>query len=198
VLIWNAAEHNDDENTRWCWLRAVEWINWPIFLSSSIVPLLLLFWKWQIVALILVGCNWTWYLLVVRRGRFVSVFLADIGVYAVKAKWVICPVVAAYFYYHGQTTASLISLLWPLFPFVAMIPGANLVALLVMPPSPIRPVQDRFMMALGYVPNYPIASTLASDRLRDLGCFERIREATESEGSQNATTKPPEPKQGRT
>jgi hypothetical protein len=152
--MWNAAEHNDDENTRWCWLRAVEWINWPIFLSSSIVPLALLCWDWQIVALILVVCNWLWHFFVGRGGRFVSPRLANLGSYIVTAKWGICPVVAAYLYYRGQTTVSVIALLWPLFPYVVMIPGVNLVALLVMPPAPVRPVQDRFMMALGYVPNY--------------------------------------------
>jgi hypothetical protein len=72
----------------------------------------------------------------------------------VKTKWIICPLVAIYLYYRGETAASMISLLWPIFPYVTMIPGVNLVALLVMPPAPVRPVQDRFMMALGYVPNY--------------------------------------------
>src|SRR5438128_12324568 len=79
VLIWDAAEHNDDENARWCWLRAVEWINWPIFLSSSIVPLSLLFWKWQSVAPILAVCNWLWHFFVGRRGRFVSIRLGNFG-----------------------------------------------------------------------------------------------------------------------
>jgi len=149
MLIWSAAEHTDDENTRWCWLRAVEWIHWPMFLSSSLVPVTLLFQPWQTVGLILLIGNWLWYFIAGKRGRFVNVPLAQIGVYVVKGKWLISPVVAGYFFYHDENTPALIALLWPLFPFVAMIPGVNLVALLANPPAAIRPVQDRFMMALG-------------------------------------------------
>ena len=121
LLTWNPFEHTDDENTRWCWLRAMEWRNWPIFLSPSLVPIMWLFWNWQIVALVLVVCNWMWYFIVGRRGRFVSVPLANIGVFIVKAKWIVCPMAAVYFYYNGMIVESIISLLWPLFPYAAMI-----------------------------------------------------------------------------
>ena len=150
ILSWNAAEHTNDENNRWCWLRAVEWINWPIFLSSSTVPLLLLFCDWQTVVLGLLICNWAWYFLIGKHGKIVSVFFANIGALFVAAKWVICPLVAAYFYFHDQSTKALISLLWPIFPYIVLLPVINLVFMLIMPPAPIRPVQDRFMMALGY------------------------------------------------
>lgn len=85
-MMWNAATHSGDENTRWCWLRAVEWVNWPIFLSPSIVPVMLFFWKWQIVVIVLLVCNWFWHFLVGRRGRFVSVLLANIGTY-IGRRW---------------------------------------------------------------------------------------------------------------
>ena len=159
--------YTDDEITQWCWLRAAEWINWPMFLSPSLVPVMLFFWEWQIVALILVICNWLWYFIAGRSGRFVSVTVANAGVYIVMAKWLVCPAAALYFYNNGQTTEALISLLWPLFPYVAMIPPLNLIGILVMPPAPIRPVQDRFMMALGYAPNYPSREEALAAKLRD-------------------------------
>jgi len=149
-LSWDAAKHNDEENNRWCWLRAVEWINWPIFLSSSTVPLLLLCFDWQSVAVGLLLCNWAWYFLIGKHGRNVSVPLANMGALIVAAKWIICPLTAAYFYFHGQTNKAFISLLWPLFPFIVVVPVVNLFAMLIMPSAPIRPVQDRFMRALGY------------------------------------------------
>jgi hypothetical protein len=47
--VWNPSEHSDDENLRFCWLRAVEWGNWPTFISQPVVPIAILFWSWKIV-----------------------------------------------------------------------------------------------------------------------------------------------------
>lgn len=154
MFTWNPAAHSDDDNTRWCWLRAVEWINWPLFLSQSLVPVFLLFWPWPQVIGGTIVCNWVWYFLVGRRGAFISVPLAGVGPFITRLKWLVCPGFAVYFYFQGQADDCWIALLWPLVvgtPVIAVIPVVNILAVILMPPAPIRPIQDRFMMALGYV-----------------------------------------------
>ena len=42
-MLWKTAEHTEEENKRWCWLRACEWGQWPLFVSQPIIPPLLLF-----------------------------------------------------------------------------------------------------------------------------------------------------------
>lgn len=40
-MLWNPHENSDQENLRWCWLRAVEWGKWPLFVSQPLLPLML-------------------------------------------------------------------------------------------------------------------------------------------------------------
>ena len=37
-LVWNPADHSDQDNLTWSFLRAVEWGRWPIFLSQPVAP----------------------------------------------------------------------------------------------------------------------------------------------------------------
>jgi len=49
-----------DELTRLCWLRAVEWLAWPAFLSQPLLPILYIFYSIYMVwiAVFLVGLLW--------------------------------------------------------------------------------------------------------------------------------------------
>ena len=40
--MWNPSEHTKEENTKWSWLRAIEWGQWPLFMSQIFAPLLLI------------------------------------------------------------------------------------------------------------------------------------------------------------
>lgn len=107
-----------EENSRVALLRGIEWGNWPLFLSQSIAPLLLLVLQWPIVLALVIVANILWSLI---RYRFMSVIAANIGMYIVHLKWFICPGAAAYLYLHNQTASALFALFWPF--IVIIIPG---------------------------------------------------------------------------
>jgi hypothetical protein len=135
--MWNPAEHSDDENLRWCWLRAVEWGAWPIFLSQPIAPLLFLFLPWWFVILVLTGLNTIWSLFI--KHRLVVPALAYWGSWFVRLKWIVCPV-ACYLLWHAGTKAvALLALFWPL--AVALMPRGT---------TQIGVIQKMFMHCLGY------------------------------------------------
>jgi len=48
-------------NLRWAWLRAVEWINWPSFITQPVVPVVLYFfdWWWMVLAVVALGYVWS-------------------------------------------------------------------------------------------------------------------------------------------
>jgi hypothetical protein len=147
-MLWNAHENTDDENLRWCWLRAVEWGKWPLFVSQPLLPLMLFVWSWKQAVLIVLVCNLVWRFAVTYN--FVSVTLAYCGAVFVRLKWVVCPVCGYYFYSTGDHVNGLIALLWPVIILtVLIIPGVNF---LLSPTHQIGVVQKRFMMKLGYEP----------------------------------------------
>lgn len=68
--MWHPEEHCDEDNLRWCKLRAVEWGVLPSFLAQAVVPVLLLEWPlWKILlGVLLADVLWA-----AVRYRFVSV-----------------------------------------------------------------------------------------------------------------------------
>jgi hypothetical protein len=140
LMIWNPTKHSDEENLKWCWLRAVEWGRWPIFLSQVIAPPLLIFLSWKYVVLGFVAGNIAWALLV--RYRFVNVALAYIGCVVVLFRWVTWPVATAYMFFVGISPECWVSLAWPLLIYLL---GA-------FTPVQIGRIQGRFMRSLGYEP----------------------------------------------
>lgn len=143
-MTWQPTEHSNDDNLRWCWLRAVEWGRWPIFLSQPVAPILLLWFPWTYVISGTVVLNILWALFV--RYRFISVFVADAGAMFVLLKWISWPVaVALLFLWHHQPEAW-IAAFWPLLIFVL---GA-------FPTTRIGRIQTMFMRALGYEPTEQI------------------------------------------
>jgi hypothetical protein len=143
-MLW--IEKSDDDNLRWCWLRAVEWGRWPLFISQSLLPLMLFVCSWKIAILIVLTCNLAWRFVV--NSHFISVFLAFIGPLIVRLKWLVCPLCGYYFYSHGNKASAFIALSWPILMTVGM---------RIIPPSlPMIPavqtgmIQKMFMGALGY------------------------------------------------
>lgn len=117
-ILWNPQENSMEENLRVALLRGIEWGNWPLFLSQSVAPLLLLAEPWPTVLVSVIVTNVLWAFV---RYRFISVVAANLGLYFVQLKWIICPSAATYLYFHDQTTAAILALLWPL--LVLVIPG---------------------------------------------------------------------------
>jgi hypothetical protein len=137
-FAWDPALHSNEDNLRWCWLRAVEWGRWPLFLSQPIAPVLLIWWSWRLVIVGVVIANLIWALFI--RYRRVNMSMASSGVYLVAAKWVTWPASTAYLFYHHIFPEAWIAVTWPLlmFPIGALTPTA------------IGQIQSMFMENLGY------------------------------------------------
>jgi hypothetical protein len=133
--MWDPLLHSDEENVRWCWLRAVEWGRWPIFLSQSIAPVLLAFLSVPVVILSFVGLNLLWALV---RYRFVSRRLAELGFFIVLPKMLICAGMAIYLYLQHDILKAAFALVWPALIFIIG----------VFPTVQIGVLQGKFMQAL--------------------------------------------------
>lgn len=140
MMTWKADAHSDEENMRWCSLRAIEWGAWPVFVSQPIVPILLIMTQWKALILALAVINLLWAFTV--RYAVVSPAAATVGVFFVRIKWITGPAAALYLYGIGQTVPAALALFWPL---VAMVLGP-VTAL----GTEIGRIQTMFMRALGY------------------------------------------------
>jgi hypothetical protein len=140
--VWRASEHSDEENTHWSWLRAVEWISWPVFVSQPIMPTLLWLYpmQWGKLVIGLMALSLLWQLAV--SSRRVSVWLAGLGSLFVHLKWIVCPLAACLLWNDGYSYQAVGALLWPfLTGFLAPLRVISI---------GIGPVQNRFMVRLGY------------------------------------------------
>ncbi len=153
--VWNPTEHSIDENVRWSWLRAVEWIDWPIFLSQPFVPVFLYFYSWPVVIGAVVVGAFAWR--AVSVPFWVSPSLAHVAALFVPVKYISAPVMAYLIGQRGDTLIALMALLWP------FIGPAVVMSLLILPTalmertplgkaSQIGPVQARFLAAMGFSP----------------------------------------------
>lgn len=139
-MIWKPHLHSDQDNLQWCWLRAVEWGRWPIFLSQSIAPVLLIWLSWQYVVGIFFLANILWALFI--RYNFVSIPLASFGVILVLAKWVVWLIATVILFIQHTSPECWVSLAWPVLIF----------PLGMFTPTEIGRIQVQFMRALGYEP----------------------------------------------
>ncbi len=135
--MWNPAEHTDEENLKWSWLRAVEWGRWPIFVSQIYAPIMLLFLTWPAVIIAVVLSNILWAILI--RYHHVSVGAASTAAVLTRLKWVICPVAAIFLLVSGNIANAFFALFWPLVIFII---GA-------VPTVQVGKIQKMFMARLG-------------------------------------------------
>lgn len=154
-MVWDASKHSRDENVRWSWLRVVEWLGWPLFLSQPVVPVLLYFYSWPVIFVGVVVLTFIWRALVAPV--WISPSLVELGVYFVRLKFVIAPAMAYLFWSQGDTPIALAALSWPLLgPLIAgwilVIPQAVLQMMGLDKAWQIGPVQIRFLLAIGLRP----------------------------------------------
>jgi len=154
-MQWNPKAHTDEENARWSWARAHEWINWPLFVSPSLVPLLLLFmsWKWAVPLIIVLSALWA--VLVFTGNVDIKINLAKLGPDIVAARWFICGAIVIYLLYELYFIDALVALLWTvLYPPLSKL---RLFRMVFMGDDPrfIAPYQQQLMMQLGYELNTP-------------------------------------------
>ncbi len=153
--MWNSAEHTDEENLRWSYLRAIEWGRWPIFVSQIYAPMLLLFLPWQAVVVAVVLSNIFWAIFI--RYRHVSIGPASVGALLTRLKWALCPIAAIYLLVSGNTVNALFALLWP---FVIFVIG-------IIPTVQVGKIQKMFMAQLGYESSTRFAAASSSEPFAD-------------------------------
>ena len=95
LIVHNPLLYTDEENLKWCWLRAIEWGQWPLFSAQLIAPVLLLFFQWWQIAVTVVILTWAWTLI---RYKYVNIILAGLGPFIIILKWPVSIGMGIYFY----------------------------------------------------------------------------------------------------
>lgn len=137
-MLHNPDLYSDEENLRWCWLRAVEWGQWPLFTGQLICPVLFLRFTWWHVAAAVVVLTWAWALI---RYSFVSLTLVATGPWITVLKWPVSLGIGVYFVMKGSYQLAALSGLWPVITLALM---------WVTPAMRIGVMQTTLMNRLGY------------------------------------------------
>lgn len=137
--MWKTAEHSDEENIKWAYLRALEWANFPAFISQPIIPVLLVFLNWKLVlgVFIIISILWNFTL---RYRRFLNVSALSYPIYFVMLKWITGPISAYLLYMNEHVWLALIALFWS---FISTI-LANI------PPPMTGRIQRKMLQEMGY------------------------------------------------
>jgi hypothetical protein len=147
ILFWSPFEHTDQENLSWCWARAVEWDDWPMWISLAIAPILFTFVSWLPVTVAVLVCNVLWWPI---KHRWINLTLAElVSLLCRLLKWPISLACASYLLFHAQRVQAMVALLWPLVILLAKIPVESVMATFGWPPQVGR-LQKLFMRRLGY------------------------------------------------
>jgi hypothetical protein len=75
ILLWSPLGHTDQENLNWCMARAVEWDDWPMWISLPIAPILFTFVSWLPVTVAVLVCNVLWWPI---KHRWINLRLAEL------------------------------------------------------------------------------------------------------------------------
>ncbi len=111
---------NDEEIRRWISLRAVEWMNWPLFVSQPIIPVAMIFLKWweTILAMFILNIGWS-----AIKYKHYSIPIAISGVVFVRLRWIAAITCGIYFLTMNDYPLAFLSVLWPLLCPLIVIPG---------------------------------------------------------------------------
>jgi hypothetical protein len=104
---WHPGEHSDDENLRWSLIRAIEWMEWPLFVTQPIVPILLYFCDWRPILGTVLVATLLWRATVARW--FVSAWLADLGTMFVLSRFLVCPLMAFLIWQQGDRIGAVLA-----------------------------------------------------------------------------------------
>lgn len=136
---YDPTAHSDQDNLRWCWLRSVEWGDWPLFMAQPVAPILLVYdFNYIGVVTSIMALNYLWMFV---RYRFVSPLLADVGSDLVHLKWPISLFCGWLLWRTEATVPALLAGAWPL---------VTLLLNFVTPATQIGRIQRTFMLSLGY------------------------------------------------
>jgi hypothetical protein len=99
-------------------MQAGQWINWPLFISQPIVPVLLFLFPSTLapIVIVLLVINVLWMRTVSQL--FVSLPLAKFGSAFVQLKWLACPLMALLLWQTSHVYIATIALAWPVLVIV--------------------------------------------------------------------------------
>jgi hypothetical protein len=133
-----------EEKYKRCWARAVEWAEWPAFLSQPFVPILYWYFGWKSTLLSLLVANLVWN--TVFCTAVVSLPLAVHGMMFVRLKWPIMAIVSVMFVSRHMWGMACLTILTPL---VMGVLGE------IRFRRPINEIQEFFMLQLGHLKTKP-------------------------------------------
>ena len=133
-FIHNPDHYNEKENLQWCWLRAVEWGGWPLFLAP---PLFMIVSWWQVTIAVII-LTWAWTLI---RYNYVNIILVGLGPFVIIFKWPVSVGIGIYFLINNNYLLAVISAFWPVITLLLM---------LLTPPTKVGVIQTALMNKLGY------------------------------------------------
>ena len=94
--------------------RSLEWANWPLYISLSVFPVLLIYIPWWQLLMGFFVFNWIWRLV---RCRYQSIGLAMLGAFSIPLRWLISIIMAIYFFITKSYFLSFLSIFWPILVF---------------------------------------------------------------------------------
>ena len=120
MTLFKFYQFTPEELQRLCWLRAVEWLGWPAFLSQPLLPILYIFYPvyWVLASLFVAGLLWLPF-----RYRFASLQLATLGAFWVRLKWVTIPIGTIVLLQQRRYSAVFVTLATPWLVGLLNIPG---------------------------------------------------------------------------
>ena len=138
IIIHNPLLYTDEENLKWCLLRAIEWGQWPLFAAQLIAPVLLLFFQWWQIAVTVVILTWVWTLI---RYKYVNIILAGLGPFVIIVKWPVSIGMGIYFFIKADYILAAVAVFWPL---------VTLLLMWLTPSTKIGVIQTALMNKIGY------------------------------------------------
>lgn len=102
--------YTEPELHRWLTLRALEWANFPAFVSRPIVPVLVVFYPWYFVLGGVVAAEILWCAL---RYSFVSILLTRLAVFLSLLAYPVGIVSSGYLFWHARWAVGALAFLWP-------------------------------------------------------------------------------------
>jgi len=116
--------------------RSLEWANWPLYISLSVFPVLLIYIPWWQLLMGFFVFNWIWRLV---RCRYQSIGLAMLGAFSIPLRWPISIIMAIYFFITKSYFLSFLSIFWPILATYIVLP-----IFLPIPPLTLLLIQEKF------------------------------------------------------
>lgn len=95
--------------------QAGEWINWPLYITQPIIPILFFLLHFSdvvFIILVVLVVNIIWIRIVSQR--FVSPPLLRVSAYIARSKWIAVPLVAVMLWVEGYPLTAIVVLSWPI------------------------------------------------------------------------------------